>query len=92
MSSRTPYRDSKLLNILSSSPESWGGLNLKETKFPLKYCLKKFVNYPSNLQTGPHSYLYDKDERWNAIEDIIYHSSVKKFFKNTLREVDIENF
>lgn len=92
MSSRTPYRDSNLLNILSSSPESWGrGLNLKETKFPLKYSLKNFVNYPSNLQTGPHSYLYDKDERWNAIEDIIYYSNVKKYFKNTLREIKIEN-
>lgn len=92
MSSRTPYRDINFLNLLSSSPESWGrGLNLKETKFPLKYSLKNFVNYPSYLQTGPHSYLYDKDERWNALEDIIYHSNVKKYFKNNLRKIKIEN-
>ena len=92
ISSRTPYRDTNLLKFLSSSPESWGrGLNLNETKFPLKYSLKNFINYPSHLQTGPHSYLYDKDERWNALEDIIYNSNIKKYFKISLKKNDIKN-
>ena len=49
-----------IIKFLNEMPESWGrGLELKPTKYPLKWMLENCINYPMELQTGPHSYLYD---------------------------------
>jgi len=59
---RVPYYDPKLQDFLEQMPENWGrGLDLNHVKYPLKYYLANEIDYPLNLQSGPHSYLYDID-------------------------------
>jgi hypothetical protein len=86
-----PFWDSRLHSFLSAMPESWGrGLDIKPTKYPLKWMLKNKVDYPFHLQVGPHSYLYDIDPNWSADADIIYGSSGKPYFKEAIKKYQYE--
>ena len=90
LNSVTPYRDTNFLDILSKSPEKWGrGLNFNETKFPLKFSLKNFLDYPIKLQKGPHSYIYDTNPSWNVINDILYESKLKLFLREELKKKNL---
>lgn len=88
-----PFRDQNVLNFLSKMPENWGrGLELRSTKFPLKKILKdKTLNYPFDLQLGPHSYLYDTNPNWNPKYDLLYYSKAKRIYKYKLRNLNIDN-
>lgn len=80
-----PYWDGGLQDFLSAMPESWGrGLDFNSTKYPLKWMLKNRVPYPYHLQTGPHSYTYDVDPRFNHGEEFMCHSSVTPVAQATL--------
>ena len=91
MKSYAPFRDTSVLKFLSCMPENWGrGLELKPTKYPLKEILKdKKLNYPTKIQIGPHSYLYDTNPNWNPKEDLIYHSKAREMFLKKLKKLDI---
>jgi len=81
-----PFIDSHMLQFLSQMPESWGrGLDLKPTKYPLKWMLQHRIKYPMELQTGPHSYLYDVDPSFNHLGEIMFGSSFVPIFKDVLK-------
>lgn len=80
-----PFHDSQLINFLSYMPENWGrGLELKPTKYPLKWMLSNRIDYPMEMQTGAHSYTYDVDPSFTHIGELINHSSLNDLFKETL--------
>ena len=87
-----PFRDQNVLKFLSKMPENWGrGLELRPTKYPLKKVLEdKTLNYPFELQLGPHSYLYDTDPNWNPKFDLLYYSNAKFFYKKQLKKLNIK--
>jgi hypothetical protein len=87
MGSALPFHDSKLIEFLSNMPESWGrGLELKPTKYPLKWMLANKIDYPMEMQSGAHSYTYDVDPNFTHIGELINHSSLGDVFKEALRE------
>jgi len=80
-----PFHDSKLIDFLSNMPESWGrGLELKPTKYPLKWMLANKIDYPMEMQSGAHSYTYDVDPSFTHIGELINHSSLNSVFKESL--------
>lgn len=85
-SARSPYNDTRLIDLLSRAPESWGrGLDLNHCKYPLKWVAQNKIRFPYELlQHGPHSYLYDVIEGFSLLEEIMYRSAVSKHFKEVL--------
>ena len=87
-----PFWDSRIVEFLSSMPEDWGrGLDLRPTKYPLKWMLKNRLDYPFHLQVGPHSYLYDVDPNFSHAAEILYGSSFTPYFKEILKKRTYEN-
>jgi hypothetical protein len=88
----SPYWDGRLQRFLSEMPEDWGrGLELRPTKYPLKWMLKNAVDYPVHLQTGPHSYLYDVNPQFSHTSEFLFGSHVKSFLKEKLTGRPYEN-
>ncbi len=84
---KLPYYDSRLQEFLSAAPENWGrGLEIRPTKYPLKWMLENKVDYPLHLQVGPHSYTYDIDPNFNHGAEFIYKSSFAPLIKQRLKE------
>ncbi len=84
-----PFRDSRMIEFLSKMPEYWGrGLELKPTKYPLKWILENCIDYPIHLQTGPHSYLYDIDSGFDHAKEWVYRSAFSRQYKEILRKKD----
>ena len=82
-----PFRDKNMINFLSQMPENWGrGLELKPTKYPLKYFLENLINYPYFLQQGPHSYIYDTDSNFDHASEWIYRSAFRKRYTKLLKK------
>jgi hypothetical protein len=82
-----PFHDRELIEFLSGMPESWGrGLDLKNTKYPLKWMLKNRVDYPIHLQVGPHSYTYDVNPNFTLLGEILHASSFKHEFQKALKK------
>jgi hypothetical protein len=83
---RSPFNDYRLIELLSKAPQSWGrGLELNNTKFPLKWVAKNKIRFPyETLEEGPHSYLYDVMEGFSLLAEITYRSGVTGFFRETL--------
>lgn len=84
---RAPYNDYRLIEFLSKAPESWGrGLDLNNTKYPLKWVVKNKIKFPYELlDTGPHSYLYDVIEGFSLGAEVTYRSGVTEFFKESVK-------
>jgi hypothetical protein len=81
-----PFWDSRLQEFLKKMPESWGrGLDLNNTKFPLKWILKNKIDYPIHLQKGPHSYLYDVNPGFSILSEAVNGSALKKVFHSRLQ-------
>ena len=81
-----PYWDGRLQQFLSAMPETWGrGLDLNPTKYPLKRMLSKRIDYPMEMQIGPHAYTYDIDPNFNHSVEIFYHSTLGERFKKLLK-------
>lgn len=88
-----PFHDSTLLDFLSYMPEDWGrGLELKPTKYPLKWMLENKLDYPMELQRGPHSYTYDVDRNFTHIGELINYSSLNPIFRDCLQTKKYESF
>jgi hypothetical protein len=88
-----PFHDSFLLEFLSDMPESWGrGLELKPTKYPLKWMLKNRINYPMELQKGAHSYTYDIDPSFSHVGELVNHSFLGKLWRKNLSSKQYLNF
>jgi asparagine synthetase B (glutamine-hydrolysing) len=80
-----PFQDSALIDFLSAMPESWGrGLNLNPTKYPLKWMLNNRFDYPTHLQVGPHSYIYDVQRGFSISGELLHASDLKNVFANSL--------
>jgi hypothetical protein len=81
-----PFHDSDLLNLLQEMPEEMGrGLELKPTKYPLKWTLENELNYDVEINGGFHSYEYDVDPTFNHNEKLLYHSAMSQIFRNALK-------
>ena len=96
---RLPFLDKALIDFLSEMPESWGrGLEINNTKYPLKWMLQNKIDYPMHYQSGPHSYLYDVNPSFSHADEIVNYSSFtpifKKYFRNKefLKYFDEEYF
>tara|TARA_Y100001934_G_C12386137_1_gene795863 strand:- start:3815 stop:5746 length:1932 start_codon:yes stop_codon:yes gene_type:complete len=82
-----PFRDSRILQFLSEMPESWGrGLEMRPTKYPLKWMLEHAIDYPIYLQVGPHSYLYDTDPTFDHAAEWNYRSAFYPQYKKILKK------
>jgi len=82
-----PFWDRELHEFLSKMPESWGrGLDFNRTKYPLKWMLQNYIDYPNHLQVGPHSYLYDVDHSFSHAAEFIYASAFTSLFKDIVRK------
>lgn len=90
---RSPYNDYRLIEFLSKAPEKWGrGLELNNTKYPLKWVAKNKINFPYELlEEGPHSYLYDVIEGFSLGAETTYRSGVTQLFKDTLKNKPYRN-
>ena len=87
-----PFRDYGLLNYLAYMPEHFGrGLELRPTKFPLKWTVENRLDYPMDLQTGPHSYTYDVDPRFTHYGELVNHSALRPIFTEVLGQQDTLN-
>ena len=89
---RLPFLDKALIDFLSQMPESWGrGLDINNTKYPLKWMLTNRVDYPMHYQEGPHSYLYDVNPSFSHSDEIVNASSFTPLFKTTLNNKNYLN-
>ena len=79
--------DKNLVDLVSVMPEKFGrGLELNNTKFPLKWILKNKLDYPYEYQEGPHSYNYDIDRSFSHTNEVLYGSALKPIFKKALKK------
>ena len=86
---RLPFLDKALIDFLSQMPESWGrGLDINNTKYPLKWMLTNRVDYPMHYQEGPHSYLYDVNPSFSHADEVVNASSLTSFYRNTLANIE----
>jgi hypothetical protein len=66
-------------------PEEYGrGLELKQTKYPIKWMLENKFDYDLSLNGGMHSYLYDEDPAFNHSREILTNSAFEVIFKSNL--------
>lgn len=80
-----PFWDSGLHAFLSQAPENWGrGLELRPTKYPLKWMLEHELGFPMHLQAGPHSYLYDVNPQFSHTSEFLFGSALAPLFRDTL--------
>lgn len=89
---KLPFWDIDLHDFLSEMPEDWGrGLELKPTKYPLKWMLENKIDYPIHLQTGPHSYLYDVNPEFNHASEFLFGSHLSSYIKTLLKGYPYES-
>jgi hypothetical protein len=85
-----PFHDTNLIEILETMPEELGrGLELKPTKYPIKWMLENKLNYDLSLNGGLHSYLYDEDPNYNHSRDVLINSAFASLFKNNLNSTKL---
>ena len=81
-----PFRDSRLIEFLAAMPESWGrGLEMRPTKYPLKWMLENSIDYPIHLHVGPHSYLYDVNPNFDHAAEWNYRSAFTSQYKKIMQ-------
>ena len=80
-----PFYDIELQDFLSMMPENFGrGLDFNQTKYPLKWTLKNKINYPFDLQAGPHAYVYDTNPSFNLAVETFNYSAFAPYFRAIL--------
>ncbi|MBS1492662.1 MAG: hypothetical protein JST55_04090 [Bacteroidetes bacterium] len=99
---KIPFLDMSLVKYMYSMPESWGrGLELKPTKYPLRYLAKEKWNIPMNIleEAGAHSYISESDSKWNYSGgkwnmycETIYNSVFGDYYKEMFSEIDLEKY
>ena len=87
LSTDLPFWDSELQDFLAKMPEEWGrGLDLNNTKYPLKKMLKDKLDYPYDYQEGAHSYTYDVDHSFNHAQEVYCFSALVEDFQNSVKD------
>ena len=82
-----PFWDKKLMEFFYQMPENWGrGLELKPAKYPLKWMLNNKIEYPIEIQKGPHSYQYDVNPNFSLEKELLCHSSLTPIFQNIMKK------
>ena len=82
-----PFWNIAIQNFTNKMPENWGrGLELRPTKFPLKESFKKHLPYPSYLEEGPHSYLYDINQYVSSHTELIINYKTRKYILKILNK------
>ena len=82
-----PFYDKRIHQFLSQMPENFGrGLEIRPTKFPLKWILNNKIKYPKHLQIGPHSYIYDVDPNFSYPGEFVHASSYTPILKQLYKE------
>ncbi|MBF0308645.1 MAG: hypothetical protein HQL56_03855 [Magnetococcales bacterium] len=82
-----PFWDGRLQEFFQEMPESWGrGLDLNNTKYPLKKMLAERLNYPMDFQQGPHSYQYDVIHSFSHTVELIYHSALRDTLRTAMSQ------
>ncbi|MBN8571780.1 MAG: hypothetical protein J0M18_19325, partial [Ignavibacteria bacterium] len=99
---KIPFLDSSLVKFMYSMPESWGrGLELRPTKYPLRYLAHEKWNIPLSIleESGAHSYIAESDKRWNysggswsLAAETIYNSVFGDCYKSILAEIKLEKY
>ncbi len=99
---KIPFLDSSLVKFMYSMPESWGrGLELKPTKYPLRYLANERWDIPLHIleELGAHSYISESDKKWNYSGgswslncEVIYNSVFGEHYKSILSEIEIEKY
>ena len=85
LSITNPFHDIELIQLLEKMPEEYGrGLELKPTKYPIKWMLENKLDYDLSLNGGLHSYLYDEDPNFNHSREILTSSAFASIFKSNL--------
>jgi hypothetical protein len=88
-----PYWNPILHDYLSKMPENWGrGLEMNNIKYPLKESFRRYFKYPSVLEKGHHSYLYDIKKYSDPILEIIINIKTKKYIEKILRKYHPNDF
>ena len=85
-----------------SMPESWGrGLELRPTKYPLRYLSHEKWNIPLSVleESSAHSYISESDKKWNysggswsLAAETIYNSVFGDYYKTILSEIKLEKY
>ena len=96
-----PFLDSQLLDYMYKMPENWGrGLELRTTKYPLRFLAEHKWNMPVDILTekGPHSYIAENDRRWSYAGgswslycEIMYNSVFTSYFKSIFLKKKLED-
>ena len=82
-----PFWNIEIQNFTNKMPENWGrGLELRPTKFPLKESFKKYLSYPSYLEEGPHSYMYDINEFVSSHTELIINKKTRRYILKILNK------
>lgn len=99
---KIPFLDSSLVKYMYSMPEGWGrGLELRPTKYPLRYLANEKWDIPVDIleESGAHSYIAETDKRWNysggswsLAAETIYNSVFGEHYKLILSEIEIEKY
>ena len=85
-----PFHDTELIQMLEKMPEEYGrGLELKQTKYPIKWMLENKLDYDLTLNGGLHSYLYDEDPSFNHSKEILTNSAFASIFKSNIIASDL---
>ena len=88
-----PYWNPILHDFLSKMPENWGrGLEMNNVKYPLKESFRRYFKYPSILEKGHHSYLYDIKKYSDPILEIIIHIKTKKYIEEIFKKYHPNDF
>lgn len=99
---KIPFLDSSLVKFMYSMPEKWGrGLELKPTKYPLRYLAHERWNIPVHIleEPGAHSYISESDKKWNYSGgswnlncETVYNSVFGEHYKTILSATNLEKY
>ncbi len=88
---KLPFWDGRMQQFLSEMPENWGrGLEIRPTKYPLKWMLQNRIDYPLHLQTGPHAYLYDVNPQFSHASEMLFGSYLSNYLKELVKNYPYE--
>jgi len=102
LSCMMPFLDLQMVKYMYSMPEHWGrGLELKTTKYPLRYLATERWKMPLDIleEPGPHSYIAENDKRWTYAGgswsiycEILFRSVFTDYFKQVFRTLPVETY
>jgi len=102
LSCQMPFLDIQMLEYMYSMPEDWGrGLEIRTTKYPLRYLANERWQMPIHIleEPGPHSYIAENDKKWTYAGgswdiycEILYNSVFSGYFRDKLAAFKLEDY